>query len=457
MPQPELLRRHPRPAGEGPGETAGVVETHPPRHLLDRIPRADQQLPRPRLAHLVLDGLQAGAVLLQEAVQAAHRHVQRLGNGHRRLPFSAVTGLQQLLHAVPHQTVTPVRLDDHQQRALEHLVQRLLGTAHRHVEVGRIETDRCLGRPIADRAGKHQRQFGPEGWPLERQRHLVEHDLRIEQPAGDAQQVAQHRHQAEHPHLGSQRPVLVQRDRGPRPPRDGGRRPAARRSRRALHLQADITGQQAVMPTPALQRHPQIGRGQRGPRQHPVAAPAHRLAEDAKRLVVELVHGVSRQALDLSGGDEAARVAQFFWRDLRVGQRVVRTQAAHGIGMQYGMDERHRRGTHRLRVTPVARNGPVLQRGILGLEHVGPHLGHAGAHGQRGKTLMDSPASATRWQDRRDMCKRWQILSILAAQAHATKSVRSTGRRQGDTLTPPTQETPDHERRFRSPQPRPQP
>ena len=67
--------------------------------------------------------------------------------------------------------------------------------------------------------------------------------------------------------------------------------------------QQHVLGEQPVVAAPALQRHAQGGRGERGAAEHAVAAPGEPAGEPAERLVVELLHGGAGEELHLPRGD----------------------------------------------------------------------------------------------------------------------------------------------------------
>ena len=100
----------------------------------------------------------------------------------------------------------------------------------------------------------------------------------------------------------------------------------------------------AVVAAPALERHAQVGRGQRGAGQHAVAAPGQPAAEGAQAFVVQLLHGRGRTALP-SAGPSCGRRACCSW----AGVICASCRAASGllavapVGRDDGSGEGHRR------------------------------------------------------------------------------------------------------------------
>ena len=182
----------------------------------------------------------------------------------------------------------------------------------------------------------------------EGKRRLPQRDPRIDGPAGEAVQVAQQRQQTE----------LAQR----------AQRTAffdAQHRMLAAHLQVQphVVGQQGVVAAPALQRHAQRRRGDRGAAQHAVAAPGQPPREPAQGLVVERLHRRAAEGLELRRGDPRRRVGPLLRRDPCLSQCGRGVLAVAGVGRADRLHEGHRRGR--------CRSGRQGRRGRGGQERAG--------------------------------------------------------------------------------------
>jgi len=117
------------------------------------------------------------------------------------------------------------------------------------------------------------------------------------------------------------------------------------RGRLALHLQAErqVIGEQPMVAAPALERHPQVGAGERGAGQHAIAAPGQAAAEPAQSLVVQLLHGGIGEGFELQGGDAGAIFFDRQGIDLRQLQRTIRAQPPVLVGTGDRPDKGHGR------------------------------------------------------------------------------------------------------------------
>jgi hypothetical protein len=133
---------------------------------------------------------------------------------------------------------------------------------------------------------------------------LAERDRGIDCPAGEAENVAEQRNQAEFAQ-GTEVALLEDGDCSDVPV--------------DRELEQDVLGQKAVMPTPALQRDLEIGSGNGSTAEHAIGAPGQPAREPAERLVVELKHGVARQGLELGSRDPPVRRSDQVRRHLAPG------------------------------------------------------------------------------------------------------------------------------------------
>ncbi|MNX59196.1 hypothetical protein D3C86_900540 [compost metagenome] len=265
---------------------------------------------------------------MQLPVQRAPRHIQQPRQRLRRGGLAGARA-QQFAHALAQQAVAAVLQHRERQGALEHGAQRALVAQQRQREVALVEADAGLRRVEVHVGREHQRVGVAVRRRRERKGGLAQRDARVDGPAHVAVHEAQAGHQAELAERRVERAVLGD----------------AQRGHAAGHLQRerDVLGQQAVVAAPAFHGHAQVGRGERGAAQHAVAAPGQAAREPAQRLVVQLLHRVARQRLELRGRHPRARAGQFARRDLCRLQGLRRVLAVAGIPLHDGSHEGHRR------------------------------------------------------------------------------------------------------------------
>ena len=165
---------------------------------------------------------------------------------------------QRLAHARRQQAVAPVLQHGEGQGALQHLLQGLLVAPERQRQIARVKVDprHALLKQRGSRE-EHPVEIAM-GWRLEWELGAQQGDARVDQPAGQPMDVAQHRNQTE---LAQWAQIALLGD------------AQARTDSAGRQVQRDVVGDQGVVTTPAFERHAQVRCTDRRARQHAVAAP----------------------------------------------------------------------------------------------------------------------------------------------------------------------------------------
>lgn len=179
------------------------------------------------------------------AVQAALRQMQLARQGLGRLLLLPAGG-QQMAHALYQRLLALIGTHLDRQGALQHAVEGCLIARQRCLQPARFELQAGNWRPKGNAARREQHlvDIGMRGLG-KREAGMQQADRFVDQPAGKAVDIAQHRYHAELAHA-SQRAAFMQGERG--------------NAGLLAELQLQVLRNQAVMAAPASQRQAQMGR-----------------------------------------------------------------------------------------------------------------------------------------------------------------------------------------------------